>query len=108
VGAALLLSHWPLRPLLTPHPQLPPDRHHHKQDAAAASSDPNQQQQPIQLEAEDAPSEFEQQLVQVYRNTILVSGAAMFGSIWQWNFGARALLLSADLKGSAHAAVRTL
>ena len=53
-------------------------------DAATAAADA------ADADADDGqPSELERQLVAWYRNTFLVTGAALAGSVWQWNFGAR-------------------
>lgn len=48
-----------------------------------------QQQQPGQQLPlpEGAPSEWEQDFITWYRNTFLVAGAGLVGSIWHWNFG---------------------
>ncbi|GBF91771.1 hypothetical protein Rsub_04075 [Raphidocelis subcapitata] len=37
----------------------------------------------------DGPTELQQQLVAWYRNTFLVTGAALIGSVWRWNFGGK-------------------
>ncbi|KAI8473277.1 MAG: hypothetical protein J3K34DRAFT_519120 [Monoraphidium minutum] len=71
--------------------------HHDAQRDEAVPGAGGQQQQAAHAQqrerappaGDDQPTELQQQLLAWYRSTCLVAGAALVGSVWQWNFGGK-------------------